>query len=147
MDKRLERTLVEKYPNLYQNYGGDIRQTCMGWGFSCGDGWFKLIDELSAKLEAKGIVASQVKEKFGGLRFYIDPCEKDVFDEVHKLIDEAASESLKTCEICGKPGELRTGGWLKTTCDKCQTLLDKGNVAWKEPELFGSVYETLFGTA
>ena len=32
MDKELEQKLVEKYPNLYKEYGGDITETCMGWG-------------------------------------------------------------------------------------------------------------------
>ena len=71
MNKKLELDLVKKYPNLYKQYGGDITKTCMGWGFECDDGWFKLIDGLSAKLQPYGIEAGQVKEKLGGLRFYL----------------------------------------------------------------------------
>lgn len=119
MDKKLEKKLVEKYPNLYKKYGGDISQTCMGWGMTCGDGWYKLIDELSAKLEAYGVVAEQVKEKFGGLNFYIGPCEEDKFHEIHEIIGEIEEKSYKICEKCGEPGELRRGGWIQTMCDKC----------------------------
>jgi hypothetical protein len=120
MDTKLEAKLVEKYPNLYSRYGGDIRETCMGWGMSCGDGWFKLLDELSANLEPLNIVAAQVKEKFGGLRFYIEGCDESVYDKVYALIDEAEHQSYKICETCGKDGELRQGGWMVTACDECQ---------------------------
>jgi hypothetical protein len=74
MDQELEKILVEKYPKLYRDYGGDIRQTCMGWGFTCKDGWYNIIDDLSFKIKEidtkDRVVADQVKEKFGGLRFY-----------------------------------------------------------------------------
>jgi len=76
MDEKLEAELVKRYPELYKDYGGDMRQTCMHWGFSHGDGWFHIIDNLSAELVRLGkqynlkVVADQVKEKFGSLRFY-----------------------------------------------------------------------------
>jgi hypothetical protein len=141
MRKELEKILVEKYPNLYSKYGGDIRETRMGWGMSCGDGWFRLLDELSAKLEPFSVVASQVKEKFGGLRFYLEPysgAEED-YNKANAYISEAESNSYKICEVCGKPGSLKSGSWLRTTCDKCQSLISKGNVPWRNPELFDKV--------
>lgn len=120
MKKELEMKLVEKYPILYSQYRGDPAKTCMAWGIAVGDGWYKIIDELSAKLELYGIVAAQVKEKFGGLRFYIESCPGDIFDEVHKLIDEAESLAYKTCESCGKPGTQTKSGWIKTLCEECK---------------------------
>src|SRR4029078_4836825 len=59
--------------------------------------------------------ASQVKEKFGTLRFYVDYAS----EEVYKMVAEAEALSAKTCEECGRPGELRTGGWLTTLVDGC----------------------------
>ena len=85
MDTKLEEKLVEKYPTLYSGYGGDITKTCMGWGMECDDGWFELLDELSEKLEPYNVVASQVKEKFGGLRFYIESCDEDIYDIVEVI--------------------------------------------------------------
>jgi hypothetical protein len=74
MDKELEQKLVDAYPHLYREYGGDVRETCMGWGFSCNDGWYNILEELSFKIKQldkkERVVADQVKEKFGGLRFY-----------------------------------------------------------------------------
>lgn len=64
--------------------------------------------------------ASQVKEKFGTLRFYMSSSN----DKIEKLIDEAERKSAITCEECGEPGVLRGGGWLKTLCDKHATEKD-----------------------
>jgi hypothetical protein len=123
MKKELEEKLVKKYPTLYKDYGGDMRYTCMAWGFSHGDGWYNLIDELSAKLAPFGVIAAQVKEKFGGLRFYIDypdNLSKDQIEQIRNIKDEYESKSYETCEACGEPGERRSGGWIRTLCDKCE---------------------------
>ena len=43
----------------------------------------------------------QVKEKFGGLRFYANYNN----EATSSLIEAAAIESFYTCEVCGRPGE------------------------------------------
>lgn len=55
----------------------------------------------------------QVKEKFGGLRFYADGCT----EAQDQLISFAETLSAMTCEVCGAPGTLRTDGWIKCLCD------------------------------
>ena len=113
--------LIGRYPILYQGHEWPLTQNLMAFGFECGDGWFKIIDQLSADItlldEKNGTttIAVQVKEKYGGLRFYVQAGSDAIFD----LIDAAEEESLKTCEMCGEPGELRGVGWVSTMCDKC----------------------------
>lgn len=46
--------------------------------------------------------ASQVKEKFGTLRFYMT----SQTPEMDKIIEKACRKSAKTCEECGKPGKV-----------------------------------------
>ena len=97
-----------------------IRGTLMPFGFECGDGWKDLILGLCIAIEPlcgpKAEVA-QVKEKFGGLRFYMD----GVTEEVFKLINEAESKSFEICEECGKTGRLRDERyWVYTACDECE---------------------------
>ena len=86
-------------------------------GANCGDGWAPIVDRLITDLIALGWDRDlhQVKEKFGGLRFYIGAGS----DEVHARISQAEAEAAKVCEECGAPGELRTEGWWKTSCDRC----------------------------
>lgn len=67
--------------------------------------------------------ASQVKEKFGTLRFYMTAQTP----EMDAIIDEADRKSATTCEECGKPGKVIGGGWLYCRCQACyQELIDKG---------------------
>jgi hypothetical protein len=60
------------------------------------------------------VVAVQVKEKFGGLRFYYDGGD----EYIHGLVAMAESMSYVTCEVCGSPGRVYTDGWHATLCDK-----------------------------
>ena len=96
-----------------------------GWPewIECGDGWHKIILDTHNQLKEldPGYKINQIKEKFGGLRFYWQP-SSTMSDEnwriCCRLETEAEDRSFKTCEVCGKPGHRRNNGWLKTLCDK-----------------------------
>lgn len=77
--------------------------------------YIKPIPDLEARLAAAlenlpTIV--QVKEKFGGLRFYMDGGT----DEHRIAVGFAEAMAARTCEVCGSPGERSDGGWIKTLC-------------------------------
>jgi hypothetical protein len=95
--------------------------------FGVGNGWFPLIKELIEDLISLGWdkQTCQVKEKFGGLRFYINAGSDEIFDRLTK----AERDSYEICETCGEKGELRKDlGWFFTLCDKHhQEKLDKKN--------------------
>jgi hypothetical protein len=59
------------------------------------------------------IKVQQIKEKFGGLRFYYDGGD----ERISGLVDMAESWAAHTCETCGNKGERRHGGWVRTLCD------------------------------
>jgi hypothetical protein len=74
------------------------------------------IDEAKAKFDEETLkvpVAVQVKEKFGGLRFYVQAAT----DKHYQYISFAESMSYRTCEECGAPGKTYTDGWHTTLCD------------------------------
>jgi hypothetical protein len=125
MRKEYDEQLCREFPNLYKNRFGSMAETCMCWGFDCDDGWFQLIYDLSKKLEAEILKqpeegrqcfrASQVKEKFGGLRFYMD----SQTDEMSGFIREAEDKSEETCEVCGAPGKIRVHHrWYYCSCEE-----------------------------
>jgi len=161
MREELDKKLVEKYPLLYRDRYAPMTETAMCWGFEHGDGWYNIIDTLSALLcskykyakesyesikeyyenggkwpwnEGKVItpeevekrrlemeeaakcvpVVSQVKEKMGTLRFYIN-CGTDAH---YNYITFAEVLSARTCETCGAAGKLRGRGWYYTACDE-----------------------------
>ena len=86
------------------------------------EGWFGLIHDLLEELLVTDWDKDvhQVKEKFGGLRFYVGGAS----EEIHKIIRKYEELSYKTCEVCGEHGELRKdcgwhgGLWYVTMCDK-----------------------------
>jgi len=99
----------------------------MPLGFQHGDGWFDILwrlcedlEPLVAEFEVAGgpkFEVLQVKEKFGGLRFYVN-CRNDN-DAIRHRILAAQEESFHTCEVCGQPGRLRREGRsIKTLCDE-----------------------------
>ena len=74
------------------------------------------IDEAKVKLDEESTkvpVAVQVKEKFGGLRFYVQAAT----DKHYNYINFAESMSYRTCEECGAAGKTYTDGWHRTLCD------------------------------
>ena len=80
-------------------------------------GWYPLIKNLIDELITLGWdkQVTQVKEKFGGLRFYINGGS----DEIYNKITEAEKLSHETCELCGEKGELRTKiRWFTTLCEE-----------------------------
>lgn len=115
MNRNNTLALIESFPDLYSGYTGDVMQTLMPFGFECGDGWYDIIWDLSEQLEPLGVVAVQVKEKYGTLRFYIDYGTAEAYDYIY----EAEARSAYTCEACGAHGKRREGPWIETLCDKC----------------------------
>ena len=116
MTPELDEKLCKKYPKLFAQRNKSMCETCMGRGFECGDGWFKLLDTLSYFLEMDGSVeANQVKEKFGTLRFYYSG-GNDYTDELIHMFER---ESAHVCETCGKWSKLRHVGSIYNMCDKC----------------------------
>lgn len=126
------KRIIEACPSLFrdihqqrENMMNNIVFSPIAFGFECGDGWADILVELCEKIQLhlntldeesrKHIIASQVKEKYGTLRFYIDASD----DTIEDLIEEAVEKSSKTCEICGKPGKTITDGyWLSTVCEE-----------------------------
>jgi uncharacterized protein with HEPN domain len=98
-------------------------------GFTVGDGWFCILDALSAKLAMdKALHVVQVKEKFGRLAVH---CARDEGARVDRRLDarlhialgKARDRSMRTCEICGKPGTCEErAGWVTVRCEPCLRL-------------------------
>lgn len=142
MRAELENKLLKKHPKIFRQSNLPMTQTAMCWGIDCGDGWYPILDILCANIQhhldwhnAEGgfeykrklnekdenhipvrqVEATQIKEKFGGLRFYYNG--GDVHIEGMVCMAEALSD--RTCESCGNAGEGRNMAWIKTLCEMC----------------------------
>lgn len=123
MNERIDR-LREVYPKMYDN----------AYDVYVGPGWMTIVETLTAAIqsyidrrnkfhetrpdkvqEVEQVIVSQIKEKFGGLRFYYDGGDS----YIDGMVDLAEHWAEKTCEECGKPGHLRKDlPWIKTLCDE-----------------------------
>ena len=88
----------------------------------CGSGWDSLIEPLIRKAAEIGVTVTQVKEKYGSLRFYWDPPADDdltnnEIGEFEDMVSAAETRSRHVCEMCGERGMLLTKNrWYKTLC-------------------------------
>jgi hypothetical protein len=128
MRDELVAHLRERYPlilaELSATGGPDAdapRSPLATRGFECGDGWGDVIEALCCALQAATrngspqVIAFQVKEKFGTLRFYADGADQ----RQAGAIQMAELLSGMICEVCGNRGTLhrRASGWLRTRCE------------------------------
>ena len=100
-----------------------MRRIPDGWGrwISCDAGWYPIIVELDRDLAAldPDYELHQVKEKFGGLRFYARSRNPDLVDAFAERIKQAEQLCDRTCETCGAPGELHDEfSWIRTLCNQ-----------------------------
>ena len=115
------KKMEETYPAMFtQSYGGIAVEA----------GWWPIIESLCSHIQSHidwknrqgdvvpQVIVTQIKEKFGGLRFYYDGGD-DVVDGMVRMAEAWASQA---CEECGTPGTSRHGGWIKTLCDTHHNL-------------------------
>ena len=129
MRQELDRLLCEKYPKMMVNRNKNMQETCMCWGFECGDGWFNILDQLMGNIQhhidwknrkeevIAQVTLDQVKEKFGTLRFYYSGGD----DAIDGMVRMAESMSGVTCEECSAPAQTHGPGWIRTICKPCET--------------------------
>ena len=129
MRQELDSLLCEKYPKMMVNRNKHMQETCMCWGFECGDGWFNILDKLMGNIQhhidwknrkeevVAQVTLDQVKEKFGTLRFYYSGGD----DAIDGMVRMAESMSGVTCEECSAPAQTHGPGWIRTICEPCET--------------------------
>jgi len=94
---------------------------------SVGPGWYDLVLALDARLAEidPDYRIAQVKEKFGGLRYYASSTvnfDGDFRDSpFQQAINEAEALAWRTCEDCGAPGREAGGSWSIVLCEACET--------------------------
>ena len=111
-----EARMLERFPKMFaEPYGG----------FCVDEGWWPILESLCGQIQhhldwknrqsevVVQVKVAQIKEKFGGLRFYYDGGD----DAIDGMVRMAESWAAHSCETCGAPGKSRDGGWIKTLCD------------------------------
>ena len=133
LKKEYNKNLLEKYPWLtpYNVWTGKLNEDYdynHTWADDIPDGWRlafgdQMIEELSQLLKKYNIEKDycivQIKEKFGGLRWYDNGFPKEGYEEYRDWICKYEDLSFKTCLNCGKPAIGFTRGWITPLCKEC----------------------------
>jgi len=117
------KDMHEAYPGMFDSpYGG----------FAVGPGWWLILKILCNHIHyhvkwkneqrdkygrgdgCPAVTVLQIKEKFGGLRFYYEGGD----NTIDGMVRMAESWAAHTCEECGNPGKSRNSGWIRTLCDE-----------------------------
>lgn len=128
---QFEEKMTNAFPKMFSKpYGG----------FAVGPGWWQIIENLCRNIQGHidnrehtrkvllknnphnikipdaipQVEVAQIKEKFGGLRFYYNGGD----EYISGMVRMAESWAGNTCEECGVPGERRMDGWIRTLCDQ-----------------------------
>lgn len=133
MNEKLEKKLIEKFPKIFPPKSTSPTSAIELFGIECHDGWYVLI-ETACKLaqqeidwseknqtednpKINQIVAIQIKQKFGGLRFYYSGGDKTI----NGIINTIEAMSYTICEECGtNQNIIHTKGYIKTICVSCE---------------------------
>lgn len=126
--------LLTKYPFLkIDEYGKKKNKIILttteldgmpeGWRKAFGEQMCKEIKSSMTKKELKNYKVLQIKEKFGGLRWYDSCGSRSV---TSGIIEKYEKISFSTCVICGKPhSRFITTGWMSPYCKECWERIEE----------------------
>lgn len=121
--EKFSERMEKSYPKMFANKYG---------GFAVGKGWYPILEVLCANIQqhiewaneqrekfGRGegcpqVIVEQIKEKFGGLRFYYQGGD----EQIYGMVRMAEAWAGTACEECGGIGKRRGGGWVRTLCDQ-----------------------------
>jgi hypothetical protein len=95
MKQELDKLLCEKYPKMMVNRNKSMMETCMCWGFECGDGWFNILDQLMGNIQHH----IDWKEKQRSWAFnhnnMVTQCREGIFDLFEKSMESVTDLAYK----------------------------------------------------
>lgn len=127
--------IIEQYPIVFKHFDESAYNNLPS-------GWYKIMDKLCSELtiileEALGtnpenteeplFSVLQVKEKFGGLRFYYMMNTKDdeLYKKIQTAVDIAEDASYSTCQVTGNIGALcKNGSHYMTLCEESRISMN-----------------------
>jgi len=112
MDSQKTNELYEKFPHLYRERTAPLESSHMPWGFQCEDGWYKIIYEMSKKIdkistEGEHAPAISLVSRHEDGTLYV--AVSNITPPVADIVTRATEQSRLTCEFCAyTPAFLRT---------------------------------------
>ena len=120
MKQELDTLLCEKYPKMMVNRNKDMKETCMCWGFECGNGWFNILDQLMGNIQHH--IDWKVKQRESAIKYneMVTQCQAGNFE-----LFEAEHLNLSQEYKDKRLGEIIAGGYRKLSEVIPQVTLDQ----------------------
>ena len=87
MKKEYDEYLCKVYPKMMVNRNKNMQETCMCWGFECGDGWFQILNQLMGNIQHHidwKVRQREVAIKFNTMAEQLKAGDSTLFDEEMK---------------------------------------------------------------
>ena len=102
MRQELDKLLCEKYPKMMVNRNKDMKETCMCWGFECGDGWFNILNQLMSQIQHH--IDWKEKQRAGAIKYNEMAAQAkagnfDLFEETMKALPNDEYKEKRLAEI------------------------------------------------
>ena len=102
MDSQHTEQLYERFPELYRERTAPLKSSGMAWGFQCGNGWYKIIYEMSQKIQKLSVggefapAITQVSKHEDGT-LHVEA--RNITPPIQDVIATAREASRLTCEV------------------------------------------------
>ena len=102
MKQELDKLLCERYPKMMVNRNKSMMETCMCWGFECGDGWFNILDQLMSNIQHH--IDWKEKQRAGAIKYNEMATQAkagnfDLFEETMKALPNDEYKEKRLGEI------------------------------------------------
>ena len=102
MKQELDKLLCERYPKMMVNRNKDMKETCMCWGFECGDGWFNILNQLMSQIQHH--IDWKEKQRAGAINYNEMVTQAkagnfDLFEETMKALPNDEYKEKRLAEI------------------------------------------------
>ena len=95
MKQELDKLLCEKYPKMMVNRNKDMMETCMCWGFECGNGWYNILDQLMGNIQHH--IDWKEKQRNWAIEHnnIVTQCREGIFDLFEKSMEGVLNPEYK----------------------------------------------------
>jgi len=102
MKQELDKLLCEKYPKMMVNRNKNMQETCMCWGFECGDGWYNILNQLMGNIQHH--IDWKEKQRKWAIEYNEMAAQAkagnfDLFEEENKSLTDEEYKNKKLAEI------------------------------------------------
>jgi hypothetical protein len=121
MKRENDEYLCKVYPKMMVNRHKNMQETCMCWGFECGDGWFQILNQLMGNIQHHIDWKEKQRKWAIDYNYMAAQCKAGNFDLFEEENKDLINEEYKTKKLA----EIVTGDFREVPESIPQVTLDQ----------------------